>query len=220
MNDTGGGGNGGRSGLGGIGTVAALAGGAYLLYKNGPQGRAAASAASAAALLQSGNTRNIGKNALDMNGDLMQDYIKRAAWGERKNQETVAEQIDDVLNTPMPARASADSSIEQLRLLPQASYDSSKYGDVIQLLQVLVAATSALVLPRNTNKRTYLVIQNPSAAPLYMAFGQQANTGSLPIPAGGNAWFDTFVPQNDIYLFSTPGALIPIYYATHDIFAA
>jgi hypothetical protein len=65
-----------------------------------------------------------------------------------------------------------------------------------------------LALPFNP-KRTYLIVQNLSAATnLYLGFGAgaTASNGILILPNGGNFLADYAVPMDDIYLFFAAGA--------------
>ncbi len=66
-------------------------------------------------------------------------------------------------------------------------------------------AGDQLVLPRPIGTRTLLIIENDLAAPnsIRVNFDKiaDANTG-LRIVAGGNAFFDAVVPQNNIHVFA------------------
>lgn len=87
----------------------------------------------------------------------------------------------------------------------QGVYDPGKYGDA-QNISISVPVNAPIkALDRPQFRRVYLMIQNPSAQPLYFAFGQQPNANSSWIWPNSGILFDNAVPQNDLYL-SSPGA--------------
>ena len=93
--------------------------------------------------------------------------------------------------------------------------EPKRYGDMQQLSAQLVQNVDNLVLTRSDNLRVFLLIYNSSAVNLYYAFDQNANAACVPIPPGGNLFFDNAVPQNDLHLFYTGGLatqIIPVQY--------
>lgn len=97
--------------------------------------------------------------------------------------------------------------------LPQGNKVVSKYGDMQSLTVNLVNNVDSLVLSRPSGTRVFMLIYNANAANLYFAFDQQANASSLPIPPGGNLFFDNAVPQNDVHLFYIgANVAVPILY--------
>ena len=107
---------------------------------------------------------------------------------------------------------------EQARRVPQASFTPGNYADMQQQQVSLIDGVDKLVLSRSRSVRIFLLIFNPNAANLYFAWDQVASTSSIPIPPGGNLFFDNAVPQNDLHLFYAGANVnIPIQYMTNDI---
>ena len=72
---------------------------------------------------------------------------------------------------------------------------------------IAAAAVSFKALPRSSDTRVHLVIQNLDAANALMVnFGAAATANlGIQVVAQGNLFYDAVVPQNDIFLFSTLG---------------
>lgn len=87
----------------------------------------------------------------------------------------------------------------------QSVYDPGKYGDAQNISISIPVNAPIKALDRPQFRRVYLMIQNPSAQPLYFAFGNQPNANSSWIWPNSGILFDNAVPQNDLYL-SSPGA--------------
>lgn len=110
-----------------------------------------------------------------------------------------------------PAADSADQvtlgQLPQTITPPPAAVvnDPLRYGDVLTQVFTFTGAGDQLVLPRPIGTRTLLIIENDLAAPnsIRVNFDKiaDANTG-LRIVAGGNAFFDAVVPQNNIHVFA------------------
>lgn len=78
------------------------------------------------------------------------------------------------------------------------------YGDMFIIPITFTAAGDLFVLERPKNKRVLLVVVNTIALnTINFAFGRAAdNVSGIPITSGGNVFFDTAVPQNDLHVFS------------------
>jgi hypothetical protein len=78
------------------------------------------------------------------------------------------------------------------------------YGDMTILPVIFAAAGNLLILQRPRGFRALLTIVNTLAAnPINFAFNRAAdNVSGIPIPAAGNAFFDTAVPQGEVNVFS------------------
>lgn len=109
-----------------------------------------------------------------------------------------------------PANASDQVDLQQLpqSITPPPSTavnDNLRYGDVLTQVFTFAGAGDQVVLPRPTGIRTLLIIENDLAAPnaIRINFDKiaDANTG-LKVVAGGNAFFDAVVPQNNIHVFA------------------
>ena len=99
-------------------------------------------------------------------------------------------------------------------------YEGARYGDAQLQAITFAAAGSLLVLARPPqHQRTLLIIVNDIAGfNIRMNFDSAANvTTGLPIPPGGNVFFDTCVPQNDINVFAPVAGVIQIAYLNLDI---
>ena len=107
---------------------------------------------------------------------------------------------------------------EQARKVPQASFNPGQYADMQQQQVALLDGVDKLVLSRSRSTRIFLLIFNPNAANLYFAWDQVASASSIPIPPGGNLFFDNAVPQNDLHLFYAGANVnVPFQYMTNDI---
>ena len=129
--------------------------------------------------------------------------------------------IANAIQQAQPAAAvtgglTADTSPEQARHMPQAVYDDSKYGNVIEQSITLAANTDTVILTRPSTKRTYLIVVNTGATAVYIGFDSQASISGMPIGAGGNYLCDAFVPQNDIHLLSVAGGSVTLIYSNAD----
>jgi hypothetical protein len=145
----------------------------------------------------------------------------KAGMGD--SQTSIMDNLAPVGNTIRPwqldrkvASLSDDMTPEEARHIPQAGIDVSKYGDIIESIIVLPAATSVLVVQRPAFTRSFLAV-SAAAGILRVGFGRQAGPNSMPIPAGSVLWMDSVVAQNDVYLYSVAGTTATIWYINQDI---
>jgi hypothetical protein len=97
----------------------------------------------------------------------------------------------------------------------QTVLDYYKVGEAQVQPVTYAAAGSQLVLPRAPNgKRTLLIIVNDFAVGVirFMFNTQASAVLGVQIPALGNVFFDSSVPQQDVYVFAPAGGQITICY--------
>ena len=156
--------------------------------------------------------------------DAVQSYLNRSRANidaVRAMQPPIGNVIDESRLQPFRSVLSPDMTPDEARKVPGAVYNPGIYGDMAQLFVTIPSGSDVLAVARPKNTRVMLIIVNNNAANLYFAFDQVANAGSCPIPAGGTAFFDAAVPQNDLHLFYGVGAVtVPIYYMNVDLPAA
>lgn len=99
--------------------------------------------------------------------------------------------------------------------------DPHHYAEPIELYSSVPDATapqeSVLILPQTNVRRNWMMIRNASATvDLYVSFGRTASAFSpLTIAAGRTVFFDTVVPQNDVYILASgPLGFIAMSWAT------
>lgn len=109
------------------------------------------------------------------------------------------------------AAAAASPPVPVQSVLPAAA---QIYGDMSIIPIVFAGLGDLFVLERPKNTRIFLTIVNTLAAnPINFAFGRAAdNVSGIPIPAAGNVFFDTAVPQNDLHIFSPVAGTILVGY--------
>lgn len=129
----------------------------------------------------------------------------------------VVREAKAALLQPRPVAPSVPVLPETARKVPQATFSPGEFSDATELLIPLAGAVNSLAVQRPRTTRVLLIISNPTALPLFFAFGQGATLNSNFIPAGGSLFMDRAVPQNDVYLFSTPGGNIPVTFTNSDV---
>lgn len=157
-----------------------------------------------------GNSGNAILHQVRAQGDsLASDFLPPAPFGTIFDQRNLSRAERSI--TP-------DMTPEQLRKVPQANFNPGQYGDMQQLQVALIDGVDKLVLSRSHNTRIFLLVFNPNAASLYFGWDQVAGTSSIPIPPGGNLFFDQAVPQNDLHLFYAGANVnVPIQYMVVDL---
>lgn len=96
-------------------------------------------------------------------------------------------------------------------------YDNYRYGDAVHL--PCIAGADDVVLPGAGSIRVLCVIQNQSVNDVYFAFGCDATLANgvslgIRLAAGGTGFYDAFVPQNDLHLFSAvAGSFVLVQFA-------
>lgn len=110
-----------------------------------------------------------------------------------------------------------------LPVAPEKVYvsDPQAFGEM-SLFPFTVGTSSIRILVSSATARTFLSIQNQSANAVYVNFGSNAavGTGFLLSPgvpasniAGGDIWFDTWLPQGDVYaIASGAGSVVMVGY--------
>ena len=92
--------------------------------------------------------------------------------------------------------------------------EPQRAGDM-SLFNAAIGTTSIQILTIPATTRTFLCIQNVSAAAIWVNFGSAAEVGtglilSAGVPAsniaGGSIFFDAWVPQGDVYAIATAAA--------------
>lgn len=114
----------------------------------------------------------------------------------------------------------ADTSQTQTTAVPgpraRAVFDIAKWGRTATVPWALTTV-SVLALAAPNAWRTFLNIRNDvsSAGYLYIAFDHPASVGiaAFSLAPGGNALFDAFVPNGDLYLASSATALAVVTFA-------
>lgn len=134
-------------------------------------------------------------------------------------QAPVGQIVDAQRLHPFNAQHYPNDSPEVTRRIPHASFDPGMYGDMQVIPIVLEANVDVLALARPVNSRVILIIQNTQAANiLFATFDNAATTlNGIQIPAGGNLFFDSPTPQNDLHLLSTAAGTIILSYMNVDI---
>jgi hypothetical protein len=99
-------------------------------------------------------------------------------------------------------------------------FNPGLYGDAQVLTLIYAAAGDVLAIPRPaTNQRVLLIIVNQLAAGNIMI--NYDNPGSaasgIPIAAGGNIFYDTVVPQNDVHIWASAAGTVQVSYMNLDI---
>lgn len=98
-------------------------------------------------------------------------------------------------------------------------YSPSAYADGNVLTITQAANASVLVLQRPVrSQRVNLIIVNDTIGTIRFNLDAPATaTIGIPILPGGNAFFDVFVPQNDIYIFWPNIGNVQVMYANANI---
>ena len=105
-------------------------------------------------------------------------------------------------------------------IIAMPQFTPAQYGDVQTLVFVFAVAGDQLVLPRPAHaQRALLIIINDFAAGIVrINFDNAASaTVGIPLAVGANAFFDSFVPQNDIHIFGPGAGAVQVIYANLDI---
>lgn len=121
---------------------------------------------------------------------------------------------------PRSMRPPGQAMLVESGEISQSIFEAGRYGDAQLLSFTFAALGTALVLQRPLkSQRTLLVIVNDLAAgTMRVGFDNPpAAAVGIPIVAGGNLFFDTKVPQNDIWVFSPGGGVVTILYINADI---
>ena len=148
---------------------------------------------------------------------LVDRYLATTKSGGAIAQGPIARSVIAAVSAPPPAIITDATTAEQARHMPQAVYEDGRYGDIVTQLVQVPAGADIIALQRPKFTRVFLLLFNPTLANLYVGFDTQSSIGALPIPPGGNLFFDAFVPQNDIHLFAAAASAIPLLYANQDI---
>ena len=93
--------------------------------------------------------------------------------------------------------------------------EPQKYGETVLSNLVSAVGLNATVLQYPATVRVFLVVQNQDAVnDVWINFGNVAaiNRG-IKIAAGGSAFYDAFVPQDDLNLFCVAAANFALHYA-------
>jgi len=100
--------------------------------------------------------------------------------------------------------------------LPKAQItEPQRYGETILTNPVTLVAANAVVLQQPATTRVFLMIQNlDAAADMWINFGANAavNRG-FKLGPGGIAFYDSFVPQDEINVFSVAAVTYALHYA-------
>lgn len=96
----------------------------------------------------------------------------------------------------------------------------ARYGNQIVLPLVFGAAGSQLVLPKSNNQRIFLHLQNTLVAgTILYSFDQPASaTFGIQLPVGQSLFCDSFVPQNDLYVFCPFAGQLMLSYSINNSF--
>lgn len=101
------------------------------------------------------------------------------------------------------------------RILPPIVREMSKTIGVASTAAIItLKATSATVgaLTANPKRSTLLIVNRSTTDFVYVTFGQKPNSNlldAIPIPAGGNLFYDRHTPTNDV-LVTTAGAVVDV----------
>lgn len=108
-----------------------------------------------------------------------------------------------------------------------ATFDQGAYGDIqtafvnfpgAGLPQDGAGNNILVVLPRPTQQRTQLLIQNNTIGKLYYAFDRTADSvSSVYIAAGGSREFDQRIPQGNLSLYSLAAGNAVIEYMNNNV---
>ena len=143
--------------------------------------------------------------------------------GLRRNSRAALDVHNTTSNTPYTVPNDLTPPNATQGYLPEQvhpNYSPAQYGDGQLQLVVYAAAGNQLVLPRpSSGQRVLLIIVNDIAGfNIRVNFDTPANvTVGLPIPPGGNLFFDNVIAQNDIHVFAPVAGNIQVAFMNLDV---
>jgi hypothetical protein len=94
--------------------------------------------------------------------------------------------------------------------------DLHRYARVVDSLAALSPGLSVQVLAESIGLRNFLLLRNAGANDVFIGFSSTASANSpLLLTPNQSALFDTVVPQNDIYAFSTGGSSLAVSFSAY-----
>lgn len=123
------------------------------------------------------------------------------AWRDR-----VPKRANNLIGAPAPATSSGTPVVNNV-----PTFDPHHYAQVSELQFAFdVASVSEQLLNEGAVRRNYLMIRNcDAAAIMYVSFGRDASLFSpLVLQPGEIVFYDTVVPQNDVFAMSDVAAAV------------